>query len=216
MPASPESWGEERRAWERLWLWLGLGEPDRRGIDALDGLSDIGRLRDLLDKAEAAAVRDARRRGSSWAEIGERLGVTRQSAWERWRDLDEAPEIAVNRVLADAAAELAAEAVKNRRHSTVRVPDVVGQTFSQARKVLMGKGLVALGPDPEDAALTASEWASAAVTDQSPEAGAKVPKGGRVTLWLGRGGTAGDREPRCPTPGPRSLRAARDEPSGDR
>ena len=54
------------------------------------------------------------------------------------------------------------------------------------------------------------------VTDQSPDAGAKVPEGSRVTLRLGRGGgLAGVREPRRPAPGPKGLRAARDEPTGE-
>ncbi len=37
-----------------------------------------------------AAVRAARSRGASWAAIGEAAGITRQSAWERWRHLDPA------------------------------------------------------------------------------------------------------------------------------
>ena len=48
-------------------------------------------MRRLLDQAELAAVRAARGRAKTWAEIATRLGVTRQSAWERWRDLDDEP-----------------------------------------------------------------------------------------------------------------------------
>jgi hypothetical protein len=66
--------------------------------------------------------------------------------------------------------------------------------------------------------LTASGWPGGVVTDQSPEAGAKVPKGAPVMLWLGRGrggGSAGVREPRHPSPGPRTLQAMRDEPTDE-
>ena len=52
------------------------------------------------------------------------------------------------------------------------------------------------------------------VTDQSPEAGAKVPAGSPVRVWLERGGgSAGVREPRRPKPAPRAAREMRDEPS---
>uniref|UniRef100_UPI0015F0DF9C AsnC family transcriptional regulator n=1 Tax=Pseudonocardia pini TaxID=2758030 RepID=UPI0015F0DF9C len=78
-----ESWRDGREAWDRLARRL------RTGDAALDALSDIGSLRRLLDRAELEAVRDARGARRSWAEIATRLGVSRQSAWERWKDLDE-------------------------------------------------------------------------------------------------------------------------------
>jgi hypothetical protein len=34
-------------------------------------------------------VREARKAGLSWTDIATALGVTRQSAWERWHELDE-------------------------------------------------------------------------------------------------------------------------------
>jgi len=34
------------------------------------------------------AVREARKLDLSWTEIAAILGVTRQSAWERWHELD--------------------------------------------------------------------------------------------------------------------------------
>lgn len=96
------------------------------------------------------------------------------------------------------------------------MPDVVGLSFDDARSVLMRRGLVALGPDPDGPPLTVAGWPGGVVTDQSPESGAKVPEGSPVTLWLGRGGgSAGAREPRRPHPGPKGLRVARDEPSGE-
>jgi hypothetical protein len=85
-------WPEGRRAWERLEHWRDrrgrAGDADL-GNAALDALSDVGTLRRLLDQAELTAVRTARGQRRSWAEIATRLGVTRQSAWEKWRDLDE-------------------------------------------------------------------------------------------------------------------------------
>lgn len=56
----------------------------------MTALADVGVVRRLLDQAEFEAVRTARRQGRSWSEIAIRLGVTRQSAWERWRDVDDA------------------------------------------------------------------------------------------------------------------------------
>lgn len=230
MTASPEAWREGRKAWERLRSWFGAGAGSvDAGADGLNALSDVGRLRMLLDQAELAAVRTSRRRGSSWAEIAARLGVTRQSAWERWRDLDEplpdqaragaAPPEAgsqdwpiVQETLAAATAEIVNQ---SRRRSNVTVPDVVGLSFEEAREVLTGKRLVPLASDPDDVRLADQKALSAVVTDQSPESGAKVPAGSRVTLWLGRGGSAGVREPRRPSPAPRSQRAMRDERTGE-
>jgi len=42
------------------------------------------RLADELDAALAEAVKGLRARGYSWAEIGSRLGKTRQAAQPRW------------------------------------------------------------------------------------------------------------------------------------
>ncbi|MDT3445328.1 MULTISPECIES: PASTA domain-containing protein [unclassified Pseudofrankia] len=86
-------WQEGRRAWERLDNWrdrvFGRPESIDHGEAALGALTDIGTLRRLLDQTELEAVRAARFHRKSWAEIATRLGVSRQSAWERWRDLDE-------------------------------------------------------------------------------------------------------------------------------
>jgi hypothetical protein len=51
-------------------------------------LQHVRLIRGLLDQAEMNAVKTAREGGASWAEIATMLGVTRQAAWERWRDLD--------------------------------------------------------------------------------------------------------------------------------
>jgi hypothetical protein len=87
-------WQHERQAWFRLEGWYRYSpppEPDELsdGDRALQALEDSGLVRRMLDQVEFEAVRTARREGRSWAEIAVRLGVTRQSAWERWRDVDE-------------------------------------------------------------------------------------------------------------------------------
>jgi ECF sigma factor len=42
------------------------------------------RLADELDDAIAQAVKGLRTQGYSWTEIGDRLGITRQAARQRW------------------------------------------------------------------------------------------------------------------------------------
>jgi ATP-dependent Clp protease ATP-binding subunit ClpX len=62
-------------------------------LDDLDGKSDddvlatVARLHHSRDTAERAAiryVRELRARGVTWARIGETVGISRQSAWERY------------------------------------------------------------------------------------------------------------------------------------
>jgi hypothetical protein len=84
-------WQEGRRAWARLTGWhqdAPAGSHPDDGDEALKALTDIGRVRQLLDQAELVAVKTARTHGKSWAEIATMLGVARQSAWEKWRDLE--------------------------------------------------------------------------------------------------------------------------------
>jgi hypothetical protein len=191
-------WDDGRRSWERLDGWDQDAHPDD-GTAALAALSDIGTVRRLLDQAELSAVRTARRHGKSWAEIATRLGVTRQSAWERWRDLDEEqPDDVISRT----AQELAAR--QRRRQSSVIVPSVIGLSFEKAMEVLTAVGLVVI-----------SENTVGVVTDQTPETGAKVPVGSPVRLWIERNGGAGVREPRRPKPAPRSGRALPPETSAE-
>jgi transposase-like protein len=221
-------WDDGRRAWERLDGWdqdgAVPGHPDD-GDGALAALSDIGTVRRLLDQAELAAVRTARRHGKSWAEIATRLGVTRQSAWERWRDLDEPALDPVDRLkptaqivelpgqvvelpgadyllgdeepddLLDATAEELVLGTPRSRSSVV-VPGVIGLSWTNAELRLRAVGLVAMGDD-----------GVGTVTDQMPEAGARLPVGSPVRLWVDGGGGSGVREPRRPKPDPRSGRA---------
>lgn len=50
----------------------------------LDGLCESRRLAGALDKLQRHLVREARRSGSSWTEIGASLAISKQSAWERF------------------------------------------------------------------------------------------------------------------------------------
>lgn len=206
-----DAWEQARQAWRRLASSEGPSADD----DGLASLSDIGVVRRMLDQAELAAVRTARLRGRSWAEIATHLGITRQSAWERWRDLDDAPRESQPRReppgLADTAAHLVEMSVREqRRASKVLVPNVVGLEWSEAQKVLSGEGLAAINAQPDAAIdLGSGGWI---VTDQSPESGARVPAGSDVRLWLRGDGDAGVREPRRPRPTPQSGHEMAPEP----
>jgi hypothetical protein len=238
MGKSIDPWQEGRRAWKRLSGWQDdgastPGHPDD-GNAALAALTDVGAVHRLLDQCELIAVRTARRHGKSWAEIATRLGVTRQSAWERWRDLDNAEtpagvgsgrDAAIRATTSGAAAELVSGAALGddspssvtaraarelRRSSSITVPNVIGMTWADARRVLADKGLIAI-ESGSSRPPAAGEMPSGAVTDQSPESGARVPAGSSVTLWVRRGGgSAGVREPRRPLPVVKSAHEERE------
>lgn len=220
-------WRDGFRAWERLNGWhqdrphASPGHPDD-GDEALDALADIGLVRHLLDQAELVAVKTARGHRKSWAEIATKLGVTRQSAWERWRDLDGDAKAAPatsdpagpspdsraavqERAITKAASDIA-------RSGTVVVPDIVGLTWEDAHQALRDAGLVAISPDPDGPPLPVAGSLGYVVVDQKPTAGTTVTPGSPVALWIDGGpGSAGVREPRRPRPSPTSVRGARDE-----
>ena len=50
-------------------------------VEALTLMTDLA---DEIDSAISQAVTGLRGFGYSWAEIGSRLGITRQAAWQRW------------------------------------------------------------------------------------------------------------------------------------
>ncbi|MCE0762245.1 PASTA domain-containing protein [Pseudonocardia kujensis] len=196
-----DPWREAREALERL-----ARRRTREG--ALDALSDIGSLRRLLDRAELDAVRDARVARRSWAEIATRLGITRQSAWERWRELDEEAPEPLRRAADEAARDLAAR--------PVTVPDVVGTTWAAARLRLQEERLDIVSADPDLPPFLGPEAADFRVVDQKPPAGERVAAYTAVTVWLRRGpGSAGVTAPLRPPPDPRERRGAVDEATGE-
>jgi hypothetical protein len=204
-------WENAKQAWERLHGWVSASHADG-GVPALEALDDIGEVRRVLDQAELEAVRTARRHGRSWAEIATRLGVTRQSAWERWRDLDEparaasVPEALDDTLLQSLVYDALEGATRDIRVSMVEVPNVIGLQFDDARDVLISLALVGVCADPDG-----PPSFGGTVIDQKPEPGAQGPAGSTVTLWVHRGG-AGVREPRRPGPDPRSAREQVPEP----
>jgi hypothetical protein len=50
----------------------------------VEALRDMVALSTLLDEAIGDAVKGLRSHGYSWAEIADRLGITRQAAHQRW------------------------------------------------------------------------------------------------------------------------------------
>jgi hypothetical protein len=189
---SRDAWREARAAWERLAV------PPASGEGALDALSDIGVVRRSLDQAELEAVRAARRDRKSWAEIATRLGVSRQSAWERWKDLDDEP----------------APAPPDR--TRVTVPNVVGMSWPLAQHRLIEEHLHPVIADPAPMPFLGPEAADFRVVEQKPVAGERVASHSEVTVWLYRGpGSAGDRAPLEPRPDPRARRGAVDEETGE-
>jgi hypothetical protein len=185
-------------AWERL------AGRDRSGEGALEALSDIGELRRLLERAELDAVRDARGAGKSWTEIAVQLGITRQSAWERWRELDSKRPDAVQ-----TASEPTGDA-------TVPVPDVVGLLWPPARAMLHECGLVAEAYPSARRELSDPEMTDYLVISQRPKRGRSVARGSTVKVFLASDpGDAGVHAPLTPPPNPHTGPGVIDPTIGD-
>ena len=58
-----------------------VGRWDDRPLDAL---CETARAAEGLAKLQRHLVAEARRSGRSWSEIGASLGISKQSAWERF------------------------------------------------------------------------------------------------------------------------------------
>lgn len=56
----------------------------RIGAGDVEGLTDLAALDAAVQAATRSAVTGLRAAGYSWAEIGDRLGVSRQAAHQRW------------------------------------------------------------------------------------------------------------------------------------
>ena len=64
--------------------------------DPLDALRELARSETELDRLRRAYVRGARAAGATWEQVGEALGMTRQSAWEyfsrdTWAEIERSP-----------------------------------------------------------------------------------------------------------------------------
>jgi hypothetical protein len=100
----------------------------------------------------------------------------------------------------------------------VLVPDFVGLSVDDARAVATSAHLVLTSGRPDGPPLAALTWPGHwVVTWQRPSAGESVPSRSWVVIdFAGRGGNAGDREPRAPTPSTGSTSAEAGEPTGGR
>lgn len=92
-------------------------------VEPLEALRQVARSELELDELRWNQIAAARDAGASWAEIGEALGVSRQSAWEyftrRLRD-DLAANVARSDLSEDEAMELAVEEVRSVRRDRSR------------------------------------------------------------------------------------------------
>ena len=231
MAGGRDPWPEGRDAWNRLDGWdhagpVGEAAGSSAGDAALDALSDLGVVRRLLDQTELAAVRAARANRKSWAEIATRLGMTRQSAWERWRDLDGDEPSGASRLPLRVGAEPSKaggagrravdEAARHAAALTAVVPDVSGLSWEDARDALLQARLVAVNADPDLPPFLGWELSGYVVVDQKPGAGTRVALHSPVTLWLERGpGPAGVRSPLNPPPPLKTIGGAVDETTGE-
>jgi hypothetical protein len=202
------------KPWKRLGPWLPGGEPPRDGEAALRALADVAEVRRTLEQAELLAVRTARRERKSWTEIATMLTISRQSAWERWRELDPESDAPTRPDEPDRAADAADDLVARvRRRRTVEVPDLVGFTAAEALGILTSTGLVAVSATPGiELHETRDGRRPAVIIRQYPDPGTRIQSASTIRLWLERGdGEAGVREPRRPTTPPREARARLDE-----
>ncbi len=207
------------KLWKRLGPWLPGGEPSNDGDAALRALADVAAARRLLEQAELLAVRTARRHRKSWTEIATMLTITRQSAWERWRELDPDGDATTQPDERERATEsVVSELVgRVRRRRTVAVPDVVGLTSADALGILIHAGLEAVSATRGlDLLESSDDLRPTVVVRQYPDPGTRIQTASTVKLWLERGdGEAGVREPRRPVTPPRAARGERDELTED-
>ena len=57
--------------------------------EVLYTLQCVHEISDKLNRNEYSTVKIARSLGLSWTEIATSLGVSRETAWERWHEIDE-------------------------------------------------------------------------------------------------------------------------------
>jgi ATP-dependent Clp protease ATP-binding subunit ClpX len=62
-----------------------LNDPGSQSDDQLlETMLRLHRSREDVEQAVASYVSELRKRGMAWSRIGESLGISRQSAWERY------------------------------------------------------------------------------------------------------------------------------------
>jgi len=102
---------------------VSLITSDELPAEPLDALRQVARSEVELDELRWAQIAAARDAGASWADIGEALGVSRQSAWEyftrRLRD-DIAANADASDLSEEEAMELAVEEVRAVRRDRAR------------------------------------------------------------------------------------------------
>jgi len=64
-----------------------MSEPTNNLDDLLTALGEVSGQLQELDVDRDAKIRAAYEAGASWKRIGEALGISKQSAWERYRKL---------------------------------------------------------------------------------------------------------------------------------
>ena len=67
-------------------------------VDPLEVLTVSGMYQRYFDAVQREAVRVARAEGRSWADIADAAGITKQSAWEKWKDVSQTGEDLQRRV----------------------------------------------------------------------------------------------------------------------
>ncbi len=77
--------GEQAASWE---LKIASWEQQMSDEDLLQHLPRVAAAAAQVERQLTAWVRQARSRGITWTRIGESLGITRQSAWERFSGED--------------------------------------------------------------------------------------------------------------------------------
>lgn len=103
---------------------MGVIVTDELPADPLDALRALARTEAELDELRRQQVAAARGAGATWEQVGEALGMSRQSAWEYYAArarAEIAANVAANADLSDDdATDLAVEevrAVRRRRRS---------------------------------------------------------------------------------------------------
>lgn len=67
----------------RLADWNNLGDDE-----LIERMVHVAESRDRVDKTVGGVVKMLRQRGVTWSQIGAALGITKQSAWERYSGED--------------------------------------------------------------------------------------------------------------------------------